>query len=154
MPKASNNLDLDTHLPALIQTLGNKISLHALRGGAGSHSLDLREWRIILILGAEGRSTINEVADRVAMDRGGTSRSISRLEQRGLIERFDDSKDRRRSLVDLNTTGVSIHKDLVQFSKDREKLILKNVALTDQKLLNELLHKLIDNLDQLLDGSI
>lgn len=145
-----NPIDLDLHLPSQIQTLGNKISLHALRGIARPANLDLREWRIILILGAQGKSTINEVADRVAMDRGGTSRAISRLEDRGLVNRFQDANDRRRSLVALSTTGIKLHDKLSKFAHEREKDILRNLSSKEHADLGKTLGSLIARIDTML----
>ena len=152
MSKPEHPLELDHHLPSLIQTLGNKISLHALREGARPHDLDLRELRVILILGAEGRSTINDVADRIAMDRGGTSRAISRLEKRGFIARSGDSRDRRRSLVDLTGQGVRVHDRLASFALTREELLLRNFSESDRIHLNELLRRVVGNVDTMLTG--
>ncbi len=107
---------------------------------------------MILILGAEGRSTINDVADRIAMDRGGTSRAISRLEKRGFISRSDDSRDRRRSLVDLTVQGIRIHDGLASFALTREELLLRNFSESDRSHLNELLQRVVGNVDTMLTG--
>ena len=72
---ATLRVDMDSHIPALFVTLGGKIGLHAMRHHARGLGLDLREWRILQVLGGDGRSTIFGIADRIAMDRGGTSRS-------------------------------------------------------------------------------
>jgi len=148
--KAPNAIDLDTYLPALIITLGNKISLHAAREAAQAHGLDVREWRVMLILGADGKSTINEVADRVAMDRGGTSRSISRLEERGLIRRFDDPGDRRRSLVDLTPKGGSLHDTLAAAAHEREAELLADLDKAERGQLVASLSTLIAQMDEML----
>lgn len=152
MLNSKTAIDLDTYLPALIITLGNKISLHAARGSAREHNLDVREWRVILILGADGKSTINEVADRVAMDRGGTSRSIGRLEKRGLIKRSHDPGDRRRSLVDLTAKGETLHDRLARAAQDREAEMLGEMTESEGEILVDSLTKLIRQMDEMLAG--
>ena len=63
----TKRIDMERHIPALIATLGGRIGLHAQRESARALGLDLREWRVLQILGeAEGR-TVNEIADRIAM---------------------------------------------------------------------------------------
>ena len=80
-PRTNPRVDMDSHIPALFVILGGKIGLHAMRHHARGLGLDLREWRIVQVLGSDGRSTIFAIADRIAMDRGGTSRSVARLEE-------------------------------------------------------------------------
>ncbi|MEK9677707.1 MAG: MarR family winged helix-turn-helix transcriptional regulator [Rhodospirillaceae bacterium] len=146
-------VDMRGHIPALSATLGGKIGLHALRHNARALGLDLREWRIIQILGSEGRSTVFAVADFIAMDRGGTSRSISRLEDRGYVQRKDDPADRRRSFVELTPEGWELHEKIVHFALAREERLLKNVSPEDAARLRDLLNTLIAEADQMVaDG--
>jgi|GEM_PF-912094 len=142
-------VDLHSHIPALSVTLGGKIGLHALRHNARALGLDFREWRIIQILGSEGRSTVFEVADFIAMDRGGTSRSISRLEGRGIVQRKNDPSDRRRSYLELTPVGWDLHEKIVHFALAREERLLKNVSHEDAARLRKLLNILIAEADQM-----
>ncbi len=142
-------VDMRSHIPALSVTLGGKIGLHALRHSARELDLDLREWRIIQILGGVGQSTVFSVADFIAMDRGGTSRSISRLEDRGYVQRKDDPTDRRRSYVELTPEGWELHEKIVHFALAREERLLKNVSPEDSARLRDLLNTLIAEADQM-----
>ena len=135
-------VDMDSHIPALFVTLGGKIGLHALRHHARARGLDLREWRIIQVLGGDGRSTIFAIADRIAMDRGGTSRSVARLENRGLVTRQDDPSDRRRSYVELTDEGWAVHDEIARFALAREERLLRNFAPGDSARLRRYLNAL------------
>lgn len=135
-------VDMDSHIPALFVTLGGKIGLHALRHHARARGLDLREWRIIQVLGGDGRSTIFAIADRIAMDRGGTSRSVARLENRGLVTRQDDPSDRRRSYVELTDEGWAVHDEIARFALAREERLLRNFSPGDSARLRRYLNAL------------
>ena len=109
-----NPVDLDHHLPSAIKILGGRLGIHAVRFSASKYGMGLREWRIIHILGCDGPSTISEVAERLAMDQGGTSRSIAKLESRGMLVRRSDASDRRLSRVELSTAGQHTHNEIMK----------------------------------------
>jgi DNA-binding MarR family transcriptional regulator len=139
--KPPETVDLDLHLPAQIFTLSARISAHAQRANARPLGLDMCEWRVVQILGRDGASTINEVADRIAMDRGGTSRAISRLEGRGLVLRLPQ-RDRRRSCVDLTPEGMALHSQVARFANAREARLLRSLAPEERTHLAALLARL------------
>lgn len=144
-------VDLDLHLPALLFALSAKISLHAQRENARGLGLDMCEWRVIQILGRDGASTINQIADRIAMDRGGTSRAISRLEGRGLVVRSGSSDDRRKSVIDLSAPGKAMHRDVARFANAREGRLTQHLTGTDRQTLTRLLLMLTAEADQMLE---
>ena len=150
-PEARRRLDIDDHVPALANGLAGRLGLHAARQGAKRLGLDLRAWRIVQILGCDGRSTVFEIADRIAMDRGGTSRAIARLEARGIVRREEDPADRRRSLVDLTDAGWALHDESVRFSLAREERLLECLSPADRRRLREMLRKLLERAGEMLD---
>ena len=149
-PRPTRRVDLKSHVPALFVTLGVKIGRHADRHHARLLGFDLREWRIIQITGDGGRSTILEVADTLGMDRGGTSRSIARLEERGLLTRQDDPKDRRRSFVELTRDGWALYDEIVQFALAREQRLLRKFSADEQAVLREMLNIVHAEADEML----
>ncbi len=147
---ATLRVDMDSHIPALFVTLGGKIGLHAMRHHARGLGLDLREWRILQVLGGDGRSTIFGIADRIAMDRGGTSRSVARLEKRGLVTRTDDPSDRRRSYVQLTDEGWAVHDEIARFALAREARLLRNFSPGDSARLRKFLNALVAEADEMI----
>ena len=150
IPGAALRVDMDSHVPALFVILGGKIGLHAMRHHARGLGFDLREWRIIQVLGGDGRTTIFAIADRIAMDRGGTSRSIARLEKRGLVTRQDDPADRRRSYVELTDEGWTVHDEIARFALAREKRLLRNFSPGDSARLRQYLNALVAEADAMI----
>jgi len=143
-------VDLDSHVPALLFALGPKISLHAQRENARELGLDMCEWRAVQILGRDGAASINQIADRISMDRGGTSRAISRLEGRGIVRRETAARDRRKSLIDLTQAGQDLQQRVAQFAIEREKRLLQNISETDRATLSRLLKHLTAEADVML----
>jgi DNA-binding MarR family transcriptional regulator len=145
-----DTVDLDRHLPALLFALGQKIGLHAHRENARPLGLDMCEWRSVQILGRDGASTINQIADRIAMDRGGTSRAVSRLEQRGLLRRLPDTTDRRRSRVELTGDGQALHARIAAFANAREDRLTRALTADQKSVLADLLLTLMAEADAML----
>ena len=148
--RSDQSIDIDDHIPALCLILGGKVGLHAKRMSAQQLGLDLGEWRIIQVLGADGRSTIFEIADRIAMDRGGTSRSITHLEKHGVVKRVEDPQDRRRSLISLTKDGWTLHSEIVRFARSREERLLRHLTPADSAHLRKLLRTLINEADDMM----
>lgn len=146
-----NPIDLDHHLPSLIVTLGGRLGLHSLRHATRHFDMGIRQWRIIHILGCDGPSTINEVAARIAMDQGGTSRSIVKLEKSGLIIRKSDEGDRRLSRITLSPGGVKIHNDMVKFSHIREKKLMARLSKKEQRELVRMLTFISEDINEMLN---
>ena len=84
------------------------------------------------------------------MDQGGTSRTIGRLEARGLVSREGDKEDRRRSLIDLTAQGILTHNKITDFAHEREQRLLAHLSEEDRETLNQTLLSLIDQMNLLL----
>lgn len=150
MSNRSETVDLTHHLPALLFSLSAKVSQHAHQNSARDLGLDMCEWRVIQILGRDGSCSINQVADRISMDRGGTSRAISRLEEQGFVERKSDPNDRRRSTVSLSRRGRDLHKPIAEFANRREATLTSCLRAAEAEQLTTLLLRLVEQIDTML----
>ena len=146
----TETVDLDAHLPAQLFALGAKISLHAQRENARDLGVDMCEWRTIQILGRDGASTINHVADRISMDRGGTSRAIARLDKRGIVQRSTTADDRRKSVIDLTDKGWTLHSRIADFANAREQRMMCKLSGRERRDLAYLLKKVTTEIDTML----
>lgn len=54
---------------------------------------------------ADGGLRMSDIADRLILSRGGTTKVIDRLEALGYVERVADPQDRRATLVEITDTG-------------------------------------------------
>ena len=144
-------MDVRSHVPALLGILGSKVALHAARLSARKFGMDLTEWRVVQILGSEGRSSILNVAKLMSKDPGGVSRSVARLEDRGFISRQGDVSDRRKSFVDLTEDGAAFYEKISRFALEREERLLRHLAPAERSELRRLLKTLIDEADRMLE---
>ncbi len=61
-------------------------------------------------LSRSGPLTVSEAAAHFERSQSATSEILARLERRGLIERFPDERDRRRTLIWLTKDGLRAHR--------------------------------------------
>jgi len=71
------------------------------------------------------------MAEAALMDRGTVSRSVARLEKRGLVYRISDAKDGRVSIVNLTEPGTEIANQIASFMLERELAMIR--GLTDEE---------------------
>lgn len=74
---------------------------------ATAADLSLQQFRLLGIL-TDREPTINELADRMGVDKSSMSGAVVRAERRGLVERVPDQHDGRSVRVRLLPTGRSL----------------------------------------------
>lgn len=141
-PQGADRIDLDRHVPALCNTIGGYVSRHVLANCAQKHQLGILEWRILLTLGGESPLELGHLADRVAMDRGGCSRAVTGLEERGIVERVPSPSDRRRSPVQLTQAGLKLSSELARFARGAAEELLSVLAEHERAAVLDALNKL------------
>ena len=71
---------------------------------------------------------------------------VSRLEQKGLVEAFCDVTDKRIKLVHITSAGESCCVEAAFQMEETEKILMHGFSKEEQKELNYLLTKVIENL--------
>jgi DNA-binding MarR family transcriptional regulator len=80
-----------------------------LRVCEGEFGIPRREWRLLAVLGEAGELQPSELATRAELDRARTSRALTALQARGLVERHVVTSDRRLARVRLTDAGHALH---------------------------------------------
>jgi MarR family transcriptional regulator, lower aerobic nicotinate degradation pathway regulator len=99
----------------------------------------------VLIAVEEGsHATQGAIADSLGYDRGQLVGLLDELEERGLIERKRDPKDRRRQLVELTADGKSTLEELRTLSSRLEDDFLAPLDKAERAQLHALLLRLAE----------
>ena len=138
-------LDLEHFLPYRLSVLSNRVSQTIADFYVERFGLAVTEWRVIAVLGRFPGLSANGVAVRTAMDKVAVSRAVSRLLERGLLEREVHGDDRRRSVLALSEAGYRIHDDVAPLALAFEQRLLAGMDASER----ELLFRLLDRLDEL-----
>lgn len=83
--------------------------------------LDTSEFTLLSALRLEEaphRLAAGEIADRLVQTTGGTTKTIRRLESRGLIRRIVDPEDKRRVLIELTNAGAELARSSLELVLD------------------------------------
>lgn len=87
----------------------------------GANDLDTSEFSALAALwlgGDDHRLSAGEIADSIVQTTGGTTKTIRRLEQRGLVTRVVDPEDGRRALIQLTPAGLDAARETLDLVLD------------------------------------
>ena len=112
-----------------------------LRVCEGEFGITRREWRLLALLAQAGPLQPSVLAERVALDRARTSRALSSLVAKGLVEREAVASDRRLALVRLSAAGQALHERM-----------FPRIAGINRAMLDGLTPVQVHQLSALLDG--
>lgn len=101
--------------------------------------------RILHILYDNQEITQKRLLDILDIQAGSLSETVIKLEDRGLITRSRDPKDRRNMLLQITEAGKKEYEKMLQISKNQEMVLFQALTNEEQKELNVLLDKLIND---------
>ena len=96
------NFDLSAFLPYQLAVASSRISREFAERYRAEFGLSIPEWRVLAHLAQSDAVSVREIHARVDMDKSKVSRAAARLETSGLIEKRENSEDRR--LLDMRLT--------------------------------------------------
>lgn len=76
--------------------------------------MTLEQFKVMVVLWKEKRSTQQHIADFVGKDKTSITRLIAGLEKRSLIGRATDAQDKRCNLVTLTPQGAALEKPTME----------------------------------------
>ena len=152
--KSKNNksarkiLQLERYLPYRLSILSNRISALISETYSAKFALSITEWRIMAVLGEYPGVSADEVSLKTQIEKSILSRAISKLLQRKLLERAFDPADKRRSMLRLTETGLSVYDELVPMSYDYEQELLTCFSDTERQQFSELIDRLYEHAEK------
>lgn len=96
-----------------LSLLHGRIEAHIERALQTGHGLSVREYSLLDVLsrqhsGPGGHLRMNQVAESVVLSQSATTRLVSRLEDRGLLNRYICDTDRRGIYTDVSEAGLAL----------------------------------------------
>ncbi len=115
-----------------------------------AEGLDTSEYAALSALwmhGAPHRLSAGEIADRLVQTTGGTTKTIRRLEERGLVGRIADPSDGRRALIELTPAGLQMAQATLELVLDTFDLDIGGLGAAERSELGERLAQVSGELD-------
>lgn len=98
-----------SQIPYRILLLSKMIDRVTAQHVRDTAQLSLAQWRVLTHVEMMGKCSAAEVASVAYSDRAEVSRAIAALEERGLIRRETNPRNRKSSLVSLTAEGIAVH---------------------------------------------
>ncbi|MFD0886790.1 MarR family winged helix-turn-helix transcriptional regulator [Streptosporangium algeriense] len=102
----------------------------------------LGEWRAIALIASDPTLTLNRLARRAGLDKAQMSRIVTKLTERGLVNRTAGSG--RTSQLALTEAGVEVYRGLIQAANERDTAFLAVLSPEEREVLVRALDKLAD----------
>lgn len=131
-------------------TLANLLRRSASLRYRRMFGLALIEWRIIAVLGAARRVSLNELARRAGLGKSQMSRGVAGLVARRLVSRAASTRDNREIALALGPKGRAIYAALNRAAVERNRALVAGMARDDLRRLDALLDLLTEGARALL----
>jgi DNA-binding MarR family transcriptional regulator len=135
-------LKLESFLPYRLSLLSNTVSTNIAATYQDKFGIGMAEWRIMAILAEYPDISADEVCQRTQIEKSVVSRAVARLLKRHLISREFDENDKRRSILSLSETGLSVYDEVMPVAESFEKKLIEKLSEKEKKSLSVLLDKL------------
>ena len=106
-------------------------------------AISMPEWRIMMILAEYPDVSADEVCRRTKIEKSVVSRAVARLLKRHFINREIDEDDRRRSILRLSETGLSVYDEVMPIARDYEAKLLSGLTAEEMETFNTMIDKLL-----------
>ena len=113
---------------------------------ARQHGLRVPEWRVLACLHDRDGQMVTRLAALALMEQSAMTRVVERMEERGLVTRQGDTRDRRRVRVFLAPSGRALLDPLLARAREQEAQVLACLPPTQRHALKPMLASLLDAL--------
>jgi DNA-binding MarR family transcriptional regulator len=144
--KPGQTLDLERYVPAFVTFIANKLSRSATAFYQQRFGINVTEWRIMSLLAIEPGITASRICHVIGFDKGPVSRTLSTMQNRGLIAIKTDAHDGRSHSISLSPRGRAVHDEVIVAALERERLLLACLQEQEREVLIDLLRRVHANL--------
>lgn len=147
-------LDLDRYVPAFITFIANKLSRSATALYQKRFGVNVTEWRIMSLLAIEPGITASRICHVIGFDKGPVSRTLTALQDRGLLTIATDPQDGRSHIIALTTKGRTTHDAVFTVAMERERKLLACLAPAEREVLIEMLQRVHAHLGAVTEAEV
>jgi MarR family 2-MHQ and catechol resistance regulon transcriptional repressor len=129
------------HLWLVLWKAFRSVEAHAQRHIA-ELDMCLSDFGVLEVLLHKGPLSVKELGAKVMLTSGSMTAALDRLGKRGLVEREEDSHDRRARVVRLTDAGTELIQAAFEDHRRAMEAAVSGVAKNDRKTLIDLLRRL------------
>ncbi len=107
------------------------------------YDVTTQQCAVLIVLYRTKDLNVTELAERIGVDFGGTSRLVDRLQAKDLLSGVPDGTDRRARRIELNRKGRDVARKVLAASKATNEAFLKRVTQKEAEQFRIILEKLL-----------
>jgi DNA-binding MarR family transcriptional regulator len=113
-----------------------------LRYCEGKFGITRREWVILAILSTEEVINSSALASRAELTPPATSKAVSSLLTKGLLERNVDPQNRRVARINISKSGKDVYEQILPIVISINKYILEPISKDEIEILDSMLERM------------
>jgi DNA-binding MarR family transcriptional regulator len=113
-----------------------------LRYCEGEFGITRREWVILAILSTEEVINSSALASRAELTPPATSKAVSSLLTKGLLERNVDPQNRRVARINISKSGKDVYEQILPIVISINKYILEPISKDEIEILDSMLERM------------
>lgn len=133
-----------------IRRLSAKLSLIVQREVLRPFGLRIQEWRVLWSLDREGDAHLREIARRASVDASHVSRLLGKFEREGIVERYADPGDARRTVFRVTPKGHALYEEVRPIATGISKHFQDLYTDEEYRQLMALLERALGKADEML----
>lgn len=114
---------------------------------AHRYKISLNEFRLLMSIGALGRTASHELSEVTGVNVMSVSRAVATLQRHGRIEVVRDSRNRRRKWLSLTEEGERLYTIMRPHSERVADYLFSDLDPSEVALLDTMVHRLIATLE-------
>jgi len=142
-------LDMDASVLSQTHFVANCIQATGAAGYRKWFDIGISEFRLLVVLSNEPGATGARVNEIMGLDLGAISRSLRKMESRGLVFSKEHPKHPSYRCWYVTKAGADLHDRVHQMTKEREEAILNGFSKAERFQLLSFLHRLFENTEAL-----
>jgi MarR family transcriptional regulator for hemolysin len=128
--------------------LVSRLVSRALATRLGPKGIGYGQFPVLVSLWQEDGVTQKVLSERVRIEAPTMVRTLDRMEREGLVKRMRSETDRRRIHIRLSKKGANLERQLVPLAAEVNDTALAGITKKDRRQLDDLLARLIVNLEK------
>lgn len=109
------------------------------------------EQRILMYLTGNAPSNQERIARSFGIDKGSITKSVAKLEEKGLIVRTINPENKREKTIELSKRGESILDDMKAVYREWDEKMYRGITEEDKQALHRVLGKMARNAEGIME---
>ncbi|RKF23094.1 MarR family transcriptional regulator [Altericroceibacterium spongiae] len=147
MSHCDRQLELSKFLPFYISAIAGRWNAVSSKVYRSHFNLGIGDWRVLAALAALGSATSHQIFHLTNMDIGAVSRSMRKLNERGLVERVAGRFPGHSKPCRLTPAGQDIYSEVEAVALENERLLTRSISDEDRDALLAILSRIYASLD-------